>query len=131
MGRGRQLGAAVVAAVLATGLLAGPSAAKGGDGRIVKRGSCTAASDWSLAARPVGGSIEVKFVVDSVRVGQLWTWTVRHDGWTRHSGRRTTRASGATFDLARRLVDAPGRHQVSATARNQRTGELCRAWLRI
>lgn len=131
MGLGRRITATALTAVLATGLMAGPGMAKGGDGRVVKRGSCTAASDWKLKAKPDDGRLEVEFEVDSNRVGQRWTWTIRHDGRTVRSGRRTTRAPSGSFEVERRVVDARGRHTISATARNRRTGELCRAWLRI
>lgn len=127
----RRIGSAVMATVMATGLAAGPALAKGGDGRVIKRGSCSASADWKLKAKPDDGRLEVDFEVDSNRVGQRWTWTIRHDGRTVSSGTRTTKAPSGSFSVERRIVDARGRHTVSATARNKRTGETCRASVRI
>lgn len=127
----RRIGSAALAALMVTGLAGAPALAKGGDGRVIKRGSCSSSSDWKLKAKPDDGRLEVEFEVDSNRVGQRWTWTIRHDGRTVRSGARTTKAPSGSFSVERRIVDARGRHTVSATARNKRTGETCRAWVRI
>lgn len=126
-----RIGSAALAAVMVTGFAAGPALAKGGDGRVIKRGSCSAAADWKLKAKPDDGRLEVEFEVDSNRVGQRWTWTLRHDGGIVRSGTRTTKAPSGSFSVERRIVDARGRHTVSATARNSQTGEICRASVRI
>ena len=131
MGLGHRLTAAAVASVVATGLLAGPGMAKGGDDRVITRGSCSAASDWKLKAKPDDGRLQVEFEVDSNRIGQGWNWRIRHDGQTTHKGRRTTLAPSGSFEVKRRVVDAPGEHRISAVGRNKRTGEVCRASLRI
>ncbi|MCU0284290.1 MAG: hypothetical protein MUD13_10415 [Candidatus Nanopelagicales bacterium] len=127
----RRIGTTALAAVMLTGLAATPALAKDGDGRVIKRGSCSASTDWKLKAKPDDGRLEVEFEVDSNRVGQRWTWTIRHDGRTVASGRRVTKAPSGSFSVERRIVDAPGRHTVSATARNPRTGETCRASVRV
>ena len=126
-----RIGSAALAALMITGMASAPALAKDGDGRVVKRGSCSASSDWKLRAKPDDGRLEVEFEVDSNRVGQRWTWTIRHDGRTIRSGARTTKAPSGSFSVERRIEDAGGRHAVSATARNRGTGETCRAWVRI
>ncbi|MCU0284022.1 MAG: hypothetical protein MUD13_09020 [Candidatus Nanopelagicales bacterium] len=127
----RRIGTATLAATLLTGLAVAPAIAKDGDGRIITRGNCSASADWKLKAKPDDGRLEVEFEVDANRVGQRWTWTIRHDGQTVASGRRTTAAPSGSFSVERRIVDAPGTHTVSATARNLRTGQTCRASVRI
>ena len=127
----RRLGTTALAAVLLTGLAATPALAKDGDGRVIKRGSCSASTDWKLKAKPDDGQLEVELEVDSNRSGQRWTWSIRHDGSVVASGRRTTQPPSGSFSVERRIVDAPGTHRVSATARNLRTGETCRASLQI
>lgn len=98
--------------------------------REVKRGSCSATTDWKLKAKPRDGRMEVEFEVDSNRNGQRWTYTLRHDGVVEASGTRTTRAPSGSFSVERRLPNAPGVHTFRATAKNLRTGETCRASLR-
>ena len=99
--------------------------------RKVTRGNCTAATDWKLKAKPRDGRMEVELEVDSNRVGQRWTYTLRHDGIVKASGTRITRAPSGSFSVERRLPDAPGVHQISARAVNASTGETCRASVRI
>lgn len=127
-----RIGATTLAGVLATGLLAAaPAAAKDGDGRVITRGSCSAATDWKLKAKPDDGRLEVEWEVDSNRVGQRWAWTIRHDGTKVAGGRRTTQGPSGSFSVERRIRDAAGTHRVTATARNVRTGETCRASVRV
>jgi len=128
-----RFGAAVLAASMLTGLAAAtPAAAKGGqDDRIVLRGSCSAAAEWKLKAKPDDGRLEIEWEVDSNRVGQRWSWRIAHDGTTLASGHRTTHAPSGSFSVERRIRDASGKHAITATARNARTGEVCRATVRI
>jgi hypothetical protein len=125
------LSTATAAAVLAGGLvLAAPAEAKGSRATIT-RGDCSAATNWKLKAKPDDGRLEVEFEVDSNRVGQRWTYTIRHDGTVKASGVRTTVGRSGSFSVERRIVDAPGVHRITATAKNRRTGETCRASLAL
>lgn len=99
--------------------------------RAVKRGSCSAATDWKLKAKPRDGRMEVEFEVDSNRTGQRWTYTLSHDGVVKASGTATTRAPSGSFSVERRLPNASGVHTFSAVAKNASTGETCRASLKI
>ena len=99
--------------------------------RTVKRGVCTAATDWKLKAKPRDGRLEVEFEVDSNLSGQQWTYELRHDGTQKASGTRTTRAPSGSFSVNRRLPNAPGVHRISGTAKNAGTGEICRANVKI
>ena len=127
----RRIGASALAAVMLTGLASAPALAKDGDGRVLVRGDCSARTDWKLKAKPDDATLEVEFEVDSNRSGQRWTWSIRHDGTVVASGRRTTQPPSGSFSVERTVRDAPGTHRISATARNLRTGETCRASLRV
>lgn len=98
--------------------------------RTIKRGSCSAATDWKLKAKPRDGRMEVEFEVDSNRTGQRWTYSLLHDGTVKASGTRTTRAPSGSFSVERRLPNASGVHTFSAVAKNVSTGETCQASLR-
>ncbi len=128
----RRIGATTVAALMMTGVVATtPAFAKNGnDGRVIATGDCSRRTDWKLKAKPDDGRMEVEFEVDSNRNGQRWSWTIRHDGVVKKSGRRTTHAPSGSFEVRRLLTDAPGKHTFTATARNLRTGEVCRALVR-
>ncbi len=128
----RRLGSAALAFLMIGGVTAtAPASAKDGDGRVIVRGDCSARADWKLKAKPDDGRLEVEFEVDSNRNGQSWTWTLRSNGSVFASGKRTTQAPSGSFSVERRTSDTAGRQRISATARNARTGEVCRASLSI
>jgi hypothetical protein len=128
----RRLGSTALALLLIGGLTAtSPASAKDGDGRVIVSAGCSARTDWKLKAKPDDGLIEVEFEVDSNRNGQSWTWTLRSNGSVFASGRRTTQAPSGSFSVERRTSDTGGSQRISATARNARTGESCRASLTI
>ena len=99
--------------------------------RKTKRGDCSAATNWKLKAKPDDGRIEVEFEVDSNKSGQRWTYKIRHDGNEVASGARTTAGRSGSFSVERRVQDAAGVHKISASAKNARTGETCKASLSI
>ena len=78
-------------AVVATASLvavASPAQARGGDD-IVRRGDCAASTDWKLKVGTDDGRLEVEGEIDSNRVGQSWTWLIRHNGIVAARGTRT------------------------------------------
>jgi hypothetical protein len=99
--------------------------------RSTKRGTCTATTDWKLTAKARDRRIEVEFEVDSDISGQRWTYRIRHDGTVKASGKRTTHAPSGSFSVEKRLRNAAGVHTIGATAKNARTGESCKASLKI
>jgi hypothetical protein len=128
----RRLGSTALAVLMIGGLTAtAPATAKDGDGRVIVRGDCSSRSEWKLKAKPDDGRMEVELEVDSNRNGQSWTWTLRSEGSVFASGRRTTQAPSGSFSVERRTSDSGGTQRISATARNARTGEVCRASLTI
>lgn len=117
----------VSAAVLALSP-AGPALA--GDDDVIRRGSCTGATDWKLKASPEDGRIEVEGEVDSNRNGQTWRWRIRHNGSLSARGTATTQPPSGSFEVRRVLVDAAGTDTIVFRARNPRTDEVCRGVLR-
>jgi hypothetical protein len=128
----RRLGSTALAVLMIGSATATTTAsAKDGDGRVIVRGDCSTRSDWKLKAKPDDDRMEVEFEVDSNRIGQRWTWTLRSGGSVFASGARTTQAPSGSFTVERRTSDVAGSQRISATARNARTGEVCRATLTI
>ena len=68
------------------GLLGVAPMAMAKDGDVIKRGSCSGASDWKLKLSPQDGKIEVEFEVDSNRVGQTWQVRLTKNGTQFFSG---------------------------------------------
>ena len=118
----------VAAAVLATAAIAAVTApaaqAKGGDD-VVRRGSCSGATDWKVKVGPDDGRLEVEGEVDSNHVGQTWRWRLVHDGSTAASGTRTTKAPSGSFEVRRRVGNHAGTDAITLRARNVKSGELC------
>jgi len=115
---------AASAAVSAAVLVAVPAQATSVG--VIRTGSCSGSTDWKLKAKPDDGRLEVEWEVDSNRVGQTWTWTIRHDGVLKASGTRTTLAPSGSFSVERRIADAAGVHRITGYAKNAATGEICR-----
>jgi hypothetical protein len=116
----------LAAAALATGIAAsGTTAAVANDADVIKRGSCSGASDWKVKASPEDGRIEVEGEVDSNRVGQTWRWRILHDGDVSARGTATTTAPSGSFEVRRVLVNSPGSDTIGWRATNPATGETC------
>ena len=116
----------------ATALLvpAAPGFAKDGDGRVIKRGDCSGASNWKLKAKPDDGRLEVEFEVDQNRNNVRWKVRIRRNGKSVASGARRTKAPSGSFSFERRIANPAGTDRISAVARRA-SGETCRASLRI
>ncbi len=118
----------LVAATTLSLTAVGPALANDDD--VIRRGSCTGATDWKLKASPEDGRIEVEGEVDSNRNGQTWRWRIRHNGSLSSRGTATTRPPSGSFEVRRVLVDAAGTDTIVFRARNPRTDEVCRGVLR-
>lgn len=121
-------------AVLALAFVAGSATmvpAQANDDDVIRRGNCSRLADWKLKASPENGRIEVEGEVDSNRIGQTWRWRILHNGDVSAAGSATTKAPSGSFEVRRLLVNAPGVDGIGWRARNPRTGEVCRGFLRL
>ena len=118
----------IVSAAVLTLAPVGPALANDDD--VIRRGSCTGATDWKLKASPEDGRIEVEGEIDSNRNGQTWRWRIRHNGSLSARGTATTQPPSGSFEVRRVLVDAAGTDTIVFRARNPRTDEVCRGVLR-
>ena len=92
---------------------------------VIRRGSCSGASDWKLKASPEDGRIEVEGEVDTNVNGQNWRWRILHDGDVTARGTATTVGPSGSFDVERRVVNSPGADSIGWRAVNPATGERC------
>ena len=119
--------AALITSVLvATTLIAAPMTTSAKDGDVIKRGSCSRASDWKLKLSPENGRIEVEFEVDQNRNGQAWKLALKRNGNVVWRGRRTTRPPSGSFEVRKVIGNRAGSDRIVARAKNPRTGEVCR-----
>ena len=124
--------AAFISGVLvATTLVAAPITASAKDGDVIRRGSCTASTDWKLKLSPENGRIEVEFEVDQNRNGQRWNVKLKRNGNVFWRGSRTTRPPSGSFEVRRLTRNGPGIERIVARAKNPRTGEVCRGVARF
>lgn len=114
-------------ALLAASLLALPAVAGakggGGNGDVLKVGSCTASSSAKLKLSPDDGRLEVEMEVDQNRNGVRWTWTFKRAGSRLAGGTAVTKAPSGSFEVRRLVSDRSGRDTIVATA--TRRGERC------
>jgi len=123
---------ALISSVLvATMLVAAPMTASAKDGDILRRGDCTARSDWRLKLSPENGRIEVEFEVDQNRNGQRWNMKMKRNGNVFWRGSRTTRPPSGSFEVRRLARNGAGTERIVVRARNPRTGEVCRGVARF
>jgi flavin-dependent dehydrogenase len=115
----------VIAITGIVGLLAAAPAAMAKDGDVIKRGSCSGASDWKLKLSPQDGKIEVEFEVDSNRVGQTWNVRITKDGTQIYSGTKVTQAPSGSFTVRKVTSNGAGDETIRARAVNAATGEAC------
>ncbi|HEX4977286.1 MAG TPA: hypothetical protein VFV40_05405 [Nocardioides sp.] len=120
--------AGILSAAALTLVTATPALANDDD--VIRRGSCTGATDWKLKASPEDGRIEVEGEVDSNRNGQTWRWRIVHNGSLSARGSATTKPPSGSFEVRRLLVDAAGTDTIVFRARNPLTDEVCRGVVR-
>jgi hypothetical protein len=123
------LTALTLAAALSASALAATAAAKGGDGEVLERGTCSARSSAKLKAKLDDGRIEAEAEVDQNLIGRRWRVTIVQNGRTVFTGVRTTRAPSGSFEVRRLLANSAGADRLSFTARALASGESCRVTL--
>lgn len=113
-------------AVLSLAVAALPTAwAKGGggNGTVLKVGSCTKSSSAKLKLSPDNGRLEVEFEVDQNRNGVRWSWTFKRGGSKLAGGTAVTKRPSGSFEVRRLVSDRSGTDTIVATA--TRSGEKC------
>ena len=125
-------GTAFITSVLvATTLVAAPMAVSAKDGDVIRRGDCTARSDWKLKLSPENGRIEVEFEVDQNRNGQRWNIRMKRNGNVFWRGSRTTQPPSGSFEVRRLTRNGAGVDTIAVRARNPQSGEVCRGVARF
>jgi hypothetical protein len=123
--------ALITSVLVATTLVAAPMTASAKDGDVIRRGECTARSDWKLKLSPENGRIEVEFEVDQNRNGHKWNTRMKRNGNVFWRGSRTTRPPSGSFEVRRLARNGAGTEKIVVRARNARTGEVCRGVARF
>ena len=124
-------GAAATLLIAAALPVVGAGTAQASSSDVVRRGSCSASTDWKIKAKPDDGRIEVESEIDSNRTGQTWSWVLRRNGAVAATGQSVTRSPSGSFEVSRRTANAPGADAFSFRAVNARTGEVCLASVRL
>jgi hypothetical protein len=121
-----RFGALVSGVLVISALTTAPVVVAGKDGDVVRRGNCTARSDWKLKLSPENGRIEVEFEVDQNRDGQTWNVRMKRGGGVFWRGARTTQPPSGSFEVRRVTRNGAGPDRVVVRARDPRSGEVCR-----
>jgi hypothetical protein len=123
--------ALITGVLVATTLVAAPMATSAKDGDTIRRGSCTAASDWKLKLSPENGRIEVEFEVDQNRNGRKWNVRMKRNGKVFWRGSRRTQPPSGSFEVRRLTRNGAGVEKIVVRARDVRSGEICRGVARF
>jgi hypothetical protein len=114
-----------LALVASLALVVPAGIASAGDRDVIRRGSCSASSDWKLKLSPEDGRIEVEFEVDQSVSGDRWRVRIRHGDQVAFRGRRTTGGASGSFEVRIVEDDRRGPDRFRARAKNLSTGEVC------
>jgi hypothetical protein len=116
----------LTALVAAFALVAAVPAAAGGDDDVIRRGSCSGASNWKLKLDLDDGKIETEFEVDQNQNGERWRVVLKRDGNRFFRGVRTTHAPSGSFEVERKTNNPAGPNRIKARAVNLSSGEICK-----
>jgi len=119
------------AAALAVALLAAlatASAAPAKNRDVDVRGTCTGRSTVELEVGLDDGRLEIELEVDQNRNGVRWHVQIRRNGKLVVNRTAVTRAPSGSFEVERKISNAPGKDRIVATATSP-SGERCRAAL--
>ena len=118
------LAAALVLAVAIPALAAGPAQARSGD-EVRRTGSCTGRAEVTIKAKHDDGRIEIEAEVDSNRNGQVWRWSLRHNGDLSYRGKARTVAPSGSFSIERRPLNVAGVDSFKFRAKHRASGQVC------
>lgn len=92
---------------------------------VIRSGSCSANSGWTLKLSHENGRIEVEFEVDSHVNGKTWHVQIRENDSLIFSGDRVTQAPDGSFEVRKLAPETSGTDSFRARAVNAATGETC------
>ncbi|HEY3528325.1 MAG TPA: hypothetical protein VGK78_04185 [Nocardioides sp.] len=98
----------VAALTVPVGLVSPAAASDGGGSDVRTSGRCSGTAHWKLKAKADDGRIEVEGEIDSNRAGQVWRWTLKHNGSLSASGTKKTSGLSGSFQVERRMANLAG-----------------------
>ena len=123
--------AALTLSTLALPLAAIAPASASGGGGVRAHGGCGGAAVWTLKAKADSGRIEVEAEVDSNHSGQVWDWTIKHNGSMSAKGASTTRGLSGSFTVRRLMANLSGTDHFVFRAERRSTGAVCRGTISL
>jgi hypothetical protein len=124
--------AALTLSALALPLSTAPAVAShGGGGDVRTHGGCDGPAVWKLKVKPDNGRIELEAEVDSDRSGQVWHWTIRHNGSRSAKGSSTTSGASGSFSVHRRMANLAGTDHFRFRAERRANGDVCRGTISL
>ena len=100
-------------------------------GAVRTHGGCGGPAVWNLKVKPDNGRIEFQAEVDSNHVGQVWDWTIKHNGIRSAKGSSTTHGASGSFTVQRRLANRAGTDHFVFRAERRSTGAVCRGTISL
>jgi hypothetical protein len=126
------LAALALASLAAPLAVTAPALASGGGGDAVRsHGGCEGSPVWKMKAKPDDGRIEVESEVDSNKAGQVWDWTLKHDGSVSSKGTSKTAGASGSFSVERRMTNLAGTDHFTFRAERRSTGQVCRGTISL
>ena len=123
--------ALAVPTIVLSALTAAPAVASGGGDVHQSSGSCSGSTDWKIKAKADDGRIEVEAEVDSNHSGQVWDWTIKHNGSMSAKGASTTRGLSGSFTVRRLMANLSGTDHFVFRAERRSTGAVCRGTISL
>jgi hypothetical protein len=117
--------AALAVSALALPVTAVPADASGGGDDVRRHGGCDGPAVWRLEVKSEDGRIELEAQVDSNRGGQVWRWTIKHNGSRSARGSSTTSGDSDSFRVRRRMADLAGTDHFAFRAVRRKNGDVC------
>ena len=111
--------------------MAPATASHGVSPAVRSHGGCGGPAVWDLKAKPDNGRIEFQAEVDSNRVGQVWDWTITHNGSTSAKGSSVTHGASGSFTVQRRMSNKAGTDHFVFRAERRATGDVCRGTISL
>jgi len=111
--------------------MAPATASHGKAGAVRSHGGCGGPAVWKMKAAPDNGKIQLEAEVDSNHVGQVWDWTIKHNGNTSAKGSSTTHGASGSFTVQRRMSNRAGTDHFVFRAERRATGAVCRGTISL